>query len=281
MFSETDDTFNGALQKTITNKVSDVKPTTLSNTVTPRRNINTPTSKATPMSTINTECSSQPLDIFEGLKFAISGFTDEKYDQLKEIIESMAGSTVSKTYKGIPDYAVVPVFGSSFYLTATEIVNDLWIAECKYEGEIREVMYYHRPIPVQSFQPLEGCVVTISSYIRYERNFLTHLIQHLGGTYQEQFARKSCPEKNILASTHLISLEANGKKYAAAIKWNLPVVNKDWLLDCARTGNLEHEKNYLVGEAKGEQKKSFIPILQSFIVKVVLKLQFILMFCST
>lgn len=193
----------------------------------------------------------QPVDTFVGLKFIISGFTEDEYSKLKDTIESMAGSVVSKTFKGVADYAVVPLFGSSLYLTAEMIVNDLWIAECKYESEIRDVMYYHRPIPVSPSEPLQGCVVTISSYTKYERNFLTNLIQQLGGTFQEQFARVSCPEKNILPSTHLLSLEASGKKYSAALKWNLPVINKEWLLDCARTGNLVPEQYYLVGDAIG------------------------------
>lgn len=201
---------------------------------------------------MDSQTSSQPLDIFDELKFLICGFTDDEYEKLKDFIESMAGCVVSKLYKGIPDYAIVPVFGTSFYLTATEIVNDLWLAECQYEGKLRDVMYYHRPIPLASTsQPLNRCVVTISGYTRYERNFLTNLIQQLGGTFQEQFARVSRPEKNIVASTHLISPEASGKKYMAAINWKLPVINKDWLLECARTGRLVAEKDYLVGDAIG------------------------------
>lgn len=201
---------------------------------------------------MDSEFSTQTLQLFEGLKFVISGFTDDQYDRLRDTIESMAGSIVSKSFKGIADYAVVPVFGSSCYMTATEVVNDLWIAECKCEREIRDVKYYHRPIPVQSSEPLQGCVVAISSYTGYERNFLSNLIQRLGAVLQDQFAKKCCPEKNILASTHLVSLEASGKKYAAALKWNIPVVDKEWLLDCARTGNMVSERHYLVGKSKGK-----------------------------
>lgn len=220
---------------------------------TPKPLVRTKTSTdiaATTSCTMDSEYT-ENLDIFEGLKFIIAGFTVDEYDKLKDSIESMAGTVVSKSFKGIADYAVAPVFGSCLYLTATEIVNDLWVAECKIEGEISELMYYHRPLQVTTSQPLKGCVVTISSYTKYERNFLTNLIQQLGGISQEQFARISCSAKNILASTHLISLEASGRKYTAALKWNLPVVNKDWLLDCARTGNLVPEKHYLVGDAIG------------------------------
>lgn len=255
---ETDDTLTGLLKNTATSKkLESLSKTSTSNTT--KTNIPTPVNTKTPTATpltctMDSESSSQSLDIFEGLKFVISGFTDDKYEQLKMCIESMAGTVVSKMYKGIPDYAIVPVFGSCLCNTATEVVNDLWVAECQSEGEIRNVLYYHRPIPMESSQPLEGCVVTISSYTGYERNFLTNLIQQLGATFQEQFARISSPEKNIIASTHLVSLEASGKKYTAALKWKLPVVNKEWLLDCARTGSLVSEKHYLVGDSVAPEK---------------------------
>lgn len=204
-----------------------------------------------------TSCSeyTQATEIFEGLKFVVVGFNEEESTTIKECVESMSGNVISRSYKGIADYAVVPVFGSYLQQTAGEIVNDLWITECKYEGEIREIMYYHRPVPLIESDPLSGCVVTISSYAKYERSFLTNLIKQLGGVAQEQFARISNQERGVLGSTHLLSLEASGKKYAAAIKWRLPVVNKDWLLDCARTGKLMPEKDYLVGEAVAPERK--------------------------
>lgn len=207
------------------------------------------------------EESSEPIYIFEGLKFLIVGFTGMEYAELKENIESLSGSVVQKSYRGVADYAVVPVFTSELYQTTSEIVNDFWIRECYMEKEIRDVFYYHQPIAVKNKTVLYGCVITLSGYTEYERNFLRQLVKELGGIAQEQFARIANAEHNILMSTHLVSSEASGKKYAAAIKWNLPVVDKDWLLECARTGRLVPEDNYLVGDAVGKEKSTIFVLL--------------------
>lgn len=196
--------------------------------------------------------SSQPSEpIYEGLKFAIVGFTEEQQEQVKLAIEAMSGRIMSRLYKGIPDYAVVPVFSSELKQVAAEVVTDLWISECWQENEIRPVEYFHRPISIkEGANPLSGCVVTISSYVNYERNFLRNLIIQLGGVCQEQFSRINSTETGIVASTHLVSPVPSGKKYVAAIKWGLPVVTKDWLLESAHTSKLPSESLYLVGEAK-------------------------------
>lgn len=45
-------------------------------------------------------------------------------------------------------------------------------------------------------------------------------------------ARKQKLECNIMATTHLICSAPEGHKYQAAVKWNVPVVSKEWLLEC-------------------------------------------------
>lgn len=190
--------------------------------------------------------------IFEGLKFVVVNFSDVETTELKSNIEQMAGQVVSKSYKGVSDFAVVPIFNSELRQTASEVVTEMWIAECFQEGELKEIMYYHRPLTVIESQPLQNCVVTLSTYTNYERNFLKVLVIKLGGVFQEQFARVKSVAKNVLESTHLISPEATGKKYMAAIKWKLPVVNKDWLLECAKTGKRVLENDFLVGDSIGK-----------------------------
>ncbi|XP_031332401.1 DNA topoisomerase 2-binding protein 1-like isoform X2 [Photinus pyralis] len=195
--------------------------------------------------------SSQPPDsIFQDLKFIIVGFTPEERKQIKTAVEAMAGAVVSKTYKGVCDYAVVPSFGSVLKHVATNIVNDLWITECWQENEIRPIEYFHQPISVKDdVKPLKNCVVTISTYTNYERNFLKTLIMQLGGVCQESLSRINS-KSGLLACTHLISPEPTGKKYTAAVKWGLRVINKDWLLECARSSEYVSETPFLVGDVK-------------------------------
>ena len=46
---------------------------------------------------------------------------------LKDVIESHGGIVVDSSFKGIADYAVVPLSGAELSQTATEIVTYIWI----------------------------------------------------------------------------------------------------------------------------------------------------------
>ncbi|KAK4881729.1 hypothetical protein RN001_005048 [Aquatica leii] len=200
-------------------------------------------------SAIDDDSSQLREPIFEGLKFLIDGFIQEERNRVKLAIEEMSGTVVPKTYKGVCDYAVVPTFSSILKRTATCVVNDLWITECWHENELRPVEYFHQPISVdEKAEPLKGCILTISIYNNYERTFLKSLIVLLGGVYQDLLSR--IETNNLKACTHLVTPEASGKKYLAAIKWGLPVVNKDWLLECAHVSKYAPETSFLVGESK-------------------------------
>lgn len=59
--------------------------------------------------------------------------------------------------------------------------------------------------------------------------------------------------KKTSGSTHLICPVSEGSKYAAAVKWNLPAVVADWLLECGNTMKFVDETPYLVGATKGKE----------------------------
>lgn len=46
---------------------------------------------------------------------------------LKEAIESRGGLVVGKGFKGVADYAVVPLSGAELSQTATEVVTHIWV----------------------------------------------------------------------------------------------------------------------------------------------------------
>lgn len=58
--------------------------------------------------------------------------------------------------------------------------------------------------------------------------------------------------KKTLANTHLICPMPDGSKYQAAVKWNLPAVSAQWLLECANKLSFVDEAPYLIGETKGK-----------------------------
>ncbi|XP_008190279.1 DNA topoisomerase 2-binding protein 1 isoform X2 [Tribolium castaneum] len=222
------------------------------------------------VSSQNSDQTNQDTNVFIGKKFLLVNFPVDESQFLKEQIEGALGTIMPKTYKGIPDYVVAPNFiKTPIQTSALETVNSIWVCESIHESDEVPIAYYHRPFVICDSAPLENCVVTISGYSSFERNFLKELIEALGGTSQEQFARVLCVEKNLQASTHLVSFEADGKKYAAAVKWGLPVVTKNWLFECAKSGKRVPEDEFLVGEAKAPTRpvltssKQFTPISMS------------------
>ncbi|XP_069689282.1 DNA topoisomerase 2-binding protein 1-A isoform X2 [Periplaneta americana] len=207
----------------------------------------------------NNTCSEQDLTqdsestispIFNALTFFVIDFDDNVKELLLEVISSHGGSVVGKNFKGIADYAIVPINGATFSQTATEIVTQLWVEDCHLQDDLVPVSYYHRPIVIDlDKKPLSGCVMGITSYTGKEREFIFTVAELMGAITQEMFARKDNEKKNVLASTHLICSEPGSQKYNAALKWKLPAVTHEWILMCAKEGRRVKEEPYLIGES--------------------------------
>ncbi|XP_076255601.1 mutagen-sensitive 101 isoform X2 [Rhynchophorus ferrugineus] len=196
------------------------------------------------------------VSIFCSYTFVVANFDEETTEVIEEHIEVSGGTVIKNISGSIVDYLVVPILKknkSPHKICAREIVNELFIIESIEEENLVNLSYYHRPIDIPSNNPLKDCVVTISAYTGQERHFLKTVIEGLGGVFQEQFSRRNIPSKNVLASTHLVLPTAEGKKYEAAIKWKLPVVNKEWLLQCVSSGSKVHIDDFLVD--KNDQGK--------------------------
>lgn len=67
-------------------------------------------------------------------------------------------------------------------------------------------------------------------------------------SYQDRLARLALPSNNVLGSTHLICLEPSGGKYSAAVKWNIPVLKREWILKCLDTGTKFEESVFTFGK---------------------------------
>lgn len=61
------------------------------------------------------------------LTFFVVDFDDEENELLKDAIESRDGRIVGKSFKGVADYAVVPLQGAKLSQAATEIVTYMWV----------------------------------------------------------------------------------------------------------------------------------------------------------
>ncbi|XP_051154922.1 DNA topoisomerase 2-binding protein 1 isoform X2 [Leptopilina boulardi] len=189
--------------------------------------------------------------VFEGQNFILSGFQREEYHHLEMRIRAMGGEIVSRSYPGIPDFGVVPFCGGIFRGSVNEIVTDMFIDDCVDRDELVPLLYYHRPIVIkEDVKPLQDCVIAISTYSGQERQFLQQLAESLGALHQDTFARRTNLVKKTLANTHLICPLPEGSKYSAAVKWNLPAVSAEWLMECANKSSFINETPYLVGITK-------------------------------
>lgn len=185
--------------------------------------------------------------IFNNLTFHLDGFNQETTDNFTQSITLSHGEIADKD---TCHYAIYPVIWNTEKHAANQkVVNDIWLSQCLKDGVLQDASnYYYAVVKPPGTAPLSNCVMSATNYALPERTFLKTIIESMGGIYQEQFLRKPLPDKQLLASTHLICSETKGKKFEAARKWNIPAITKDWLLDCLTSDNLKPLDDYLVSE---------------------------------
>ncbi|KAJ2592426.1 regulator of Ty1 Transposition [Coemansia sp. RSA 1804] len=81
----------------------------------------------------------------------------------------------------------------------------------------------HYPLPVVSVSGMDRMVVSISHYTGSAREYIRRLVVAMGAEYTPKLTR---------ASTHLIAARSEGRKYSAAIEWNIDVINHCWVEMC-------------------------------------------------
>lgn len=191
-----------------------------------------------------------PSGIFNGLKFLLLNMDTSNLQTLKEDIENENGILVPKSFKGIPDFIVTPLFiQDAVQNEAVKFVNTAWICQSISLAEKQPIAYYYKPLVVCNNRPLEQCVISLTKVDGVERDYLKLLIEKLGGLFQEKFSRVESKEKNIFSSTHLICPVADGKKYEAAKRWGLPIVEKEWLFECAKAGVRVPEREFFLNDS--------------------------------
>ena len=199
----------------------------------------------------NTEDMSQVPPFLVGKKVNLAGFDEETLQDYTDWITEAGGDIPYTDYTGVLDYFIVPVDKDmeSKHEYKLKVTNN-WLDDCLDEGKLLPVQYHHKPITVPgSAAPLAGVVTCVSGYNGRERTFLCTLVTRLGGLAQDIFAKKDNKAKATRGSTHLLCPEPEGQKYAAAMKWGLPVVSRDWAVACCRDLAWVSELSFLVGES--------------------------------
>ncbi|XP_061231007.1 DNA topoisomerase 2-binding protein 1 isoform X3 [Neopsephotus bourkii] len=199
--------------------------------------------------------------LFVRKSFHLLGFGEEDESCIADIIKENAGNILPLQSRTIADYAVVPLLGCTVQMTVGDVVTNTWLLTCVEQQLLLDPQSnpLFTPVPVmEGVTPLEDCVLSFSQFTGAERDSLVYLAGLLGARVQEFFVRKANAKKGMFASTHLVVREADGSKYEASKKWNLPAVTVAWLLHSARTGKRADESKFLVENAEAEDKESSI-----------------------
>ncbi|KAG8442840.1 hypothetical protein GDO86_011596 [Hymenochirus boettgeri] len=200
--------------------------------------------------------------LFNRKRFLVMGFLEEDEGCIIDIIKKNAGKVLSSRQRAIADYAVVPLLGCEVESTVGEVVTNAWLGMCIEQEKILDPHSNALFTPVSFLEgstPLHDCVLSVSQFMGAERDSLIYLAGLLGAKVQEFFVRKANSKKGMFASTHLVLKDAEGSKYEAAKKWNLPAVTMNWLLQCAKSGKKVEESRYLIDKTSEDDKdESFI-----------------------
>uniref|UniRef100_A0AAR2K9C9 BRCT domain-containing protein n=1 Tax=Pygocentrus nattereri TaxID=42514 RepID=A0AAR2K9C9_PYGNA len=187
--------------------------------------------------------------LFRGKRFLLVGFGQEAEDQLSVLVMENAGKVLVGRFRGVADYAIVPLLGCEVEATVDEVATDTWLSMCVEHQCLLPLASHPLFTPVavkEGYSPLRDCVLSVSQFTGAERESLIQLAKHLGASVQDYFVRAANQRKGMLASTHLVLQTPEGTKYQAAQKWGLPAVTLRWVLESARTGKRPDEARYLV-----------------------------------
>ncbi|OWF40591.1 DNA topoisomerase 2-binding protein 1-like [Mizuhopecten yessoensis] len=185
-----------------------------------------------------------PKPIFRRKSFMFFGFEEDAVKELTQFIVERRGRVFDPKVRVVLDYAVVPLDGFPVDRTASEVVTNAWLQIClEHDTLMTDANELYHPLDLNlEPQQLTGCVLSISGYSGTERDCLMHIAELLGAKCQDYFVRKA--SKGLQPSTHLIVREAEGSKYEAAKKWNIPAVSNRWLFACAKSGKREKEEKF-------------------------------------
>ncbi|GAB6032025.1 DNA topoisomerase 2-binding protein 1 [Chamberlinius hualienensis] len=201
------------------------------------------------------------MEFFIGLTFAIFGFGDSDRMTLEQFITEFGGILYNDKNPKIDrkvDYNILPLNGAITSINAIHNVTYYWLVglfrqSCIDDKKVHDTSSHvlYTPIPFDiNIKQLKDCVVGISQYENPERETVVNLAELLGAKHQDRLSKENRPNQGLVANTHLIANQPNGKKYDGAIAWGIPVVPLLWLVDCAKAGKKLNEEAYLIGSSK-------------------------------
>ncbi|CAF0728935.1 unnamed protein product, partial [Didymodactylos carnosus] len=188
-------------------------------------------------------------NFFENYIFSISTLFDQNSQQYKNIkkitdeYNSFSPTTTLAVKKQI--LMIVPVLlhpnerQLNIKQNDIEFVTFYWLQDCDKCQTIIDLNScpFYKPFMLSSDDDddnrtmLNDCCITISGYLGSHRQAIVNLCKYFGGDYSETLNRYNTPDGKV-ATTHLITKTADGKKYQHALKWKtVKIISINWLLE--------------------------------------------------
>jgi hypothetical protein len=181
--------------------------------------------------------------------------------QIMHDCEKMGGTMVDDSYSKEVDYVITQATLRECKPRLKKyrnLVNELWILQCVAEQKLLDVEYYHKPlIELEPYKkrPLESETIVVTNYKQQEREFISLIVNNLGGDYAEVLNMKHNPI--------LISPNAEGRKAECALKWGFTVLSVGWLRECMALEDRADETPFLIVGSKPSSRNIELIILLS------------------
>ena len=175
-----------------------------------------------------------------GLNVSFSGLDPNLKKDMKILVEQMSGIYSKNFHDGVT-HLVVGSVGSEKYNVAVEKetpimtvgwVKEVWKASCA----TTTVTAQDPKFSVHRCPALLGVVVSVSKMAKDDKEIVKRSVEEHGGTYSPSLEKDQ--------TTALITPSASGDKYAAAKRWNIPIITSNWVFDSITAGHMLPFKDF-------------------------------------
>ncbi|KAI0084130.1 hypothetical protein BDY19DRAFT_973992 [Irpex rosettiformis] len=174
---------------------------------------------------------------FSGLTFRLLG--EAKSSHVKASLEEAGGLIVSDSSDDSVDFIIVRlVSGSKLYREEVDESSrsiyrtECWLERCFSECRVCSVDEHVSFTPLRVAETksmVYDLTVSISGLEEAEACWVRRLLRALGANFAPSFSRRT---------THLLCPSKTGAKHDKALEWNIPIVDMDWLVCLAGTGQV-------------------------------------------
>ncbi|CAL1538270.1 unnamed protein product [Lymnaea stagnalis] len=163
----------------------------------------------------------------KGLVVCCTSLDKNTRNEISMLVQLMGGKVLGDFLENVT-HLIAGEVGSSKYQVAMKVNKQVMVKEWVYKvwesSKERQIIATDDMFSKYKCPPFLGLTIVVSGFSNRERNNMMSFITRGGGKYSGELKMNEC--------THLIVKEPKGAKYEAALKWEIKVVNDQWLQDC-------------------------------------------------